>query len=77
VGNLLSSLGHFSFSGRTLLHGVSISVSLHRCSLLVFYKRTTGAVLQLRESLSKSLFEFSGFVLVVVGVTVNLYVCVY
>jgi hypothetical protein len=23
VGNFLSSLGHFSFSGRTLLHGVS------------------------------------------------------
>jgi hypothetical protein len=23
AGNFLSSLGHFSFSGRTLLHGVS------------------------------------------------------
>jgi hypothetical protein len=24
AGNFLSSLGHFSFSGRTLLHGVSL-----------------------------------------------------
>ena len=26
VGNCLTSLGHFSFSGRTLLHGVSLFV---------------------------------------------------
>jgi hypothetical protein len=29
VGNFLSSLGHFGFSGRTLLHGVSENVDLH------------------------------------------------
>jgi hypothetical protein len=37
AGNFLSSLGHFGFSGRILLHGVSY----HLCILLVFISNYT------------------------------------
>jgi hypothetical protein len=33
AGNFLSSLGHFSFSGRPLLHGVSYLCMLHECNV--------------------------------------------
>jgi hypothetical protein len=36
AGNFLSSLGHFSFSGRTLLHGVSYIVQHRQLVKIIF-----------------------------------------